>query len=120
MGVIVYSPMHSGLLTGAMTRERIQNFAADDWRRRDAEFKEPNLSRNLRVVDRLREMGTRHGRNPGEVAIAWTLHNPAVTGAIVGVRTAEQAKGIIGAADFRLSDAEVQEIEQALAEADAA
>jgi aryl-alcohol dehydrogenase-like predicted oxidoreductase len=114
IGVIVYSPMHSGLLTGAMTRQRIANFSHDDWRRRDANFQEPNLSRNLRLVELLREIGTRHGRSPGEVAIAWTVRNAAVTGAIVGVRSREQVRGIIGAAGFHLNDKEVMEIESAL------
>lgn len=114
IGVIVYSPMYSGLLTGAMTRQRIANFSPDDWRRRDANFQEPNLSRNLRVVELLREIGMRHGRSPGEVAIAWTLHHTAVTGAIVGVRRREQVRGIMGAAGFRLNDKEVMEIESAL------
>jgi len=114
IGVIVYSPMYSGLLAGAMTRQRIANFAPDDWRRRDQNFQEPNLSRNLRLVEVLREVGKRHGRTPGEVAIAWTLHNQAVTGAIVGVRSPEQVRGIIGAPQFRLNDKEVMEIEDAL------
>jgi aryl-alcohol dehydrogenase-like predicted oxidoreductase len=114
IGVIVYSPMYSGLLAGAMTRQRIANFAPDDWRRRDQNFQEPNLSRNLRLVEVLREVGKRHGRTPGEVAIAWTLHNQAVTGAIVGVRSSEQVRGIIGATQFRLNDKEVMEIEDAL------
>jgi aryl-alcohol dehydrogenase-like predicted oxidoreductase len=114
IGVIVYSPMYSGLLAGAMTRQRIANFAPDDWRRRDKNFQEPNLSRNLRLVEVLREVGKRHGRTPGEVAIAWTLHNQAVTGAIVGVRSPEQVRGIIGATQFRLNDKEVMEIEDAL------
>src|SRR6202008_2683895 len=85
IGVIVYSPMYSGLLSGAMTRARIQQFAADDWRGRNPNFQEPLLSRNLRLVQLLREIGSRHERAAGEVGIAWTLHNPAVTGAIVGV-----------------------------------
>ena len=114
IGVIVYSPMYSGLLAGAMTRQRIAKFAPDDWRRRDQNFQEPNLSRNLRLVEVLREVGKRHGRTPGEVAIAWTLHNQAVTGAIVGVRSPEQVRGIIGATQFRLNDKEVMEIEDAL------
>ena len=114
IGVIVYSPMYSGLLAGAMTRQRIANFAPDDWRRRDQNFQEPNLSRNLRLVEVLREVGKRHGRTPGEVAIAWTLHNQAVTGAIVGVRSPGQVRGIIGATQFRLNDKEVMEIEDAL------
>ncbi|HZQ67187.1 MAG TPA: aldo/keto reductase [Terriglobales bacterium] len=116
IGVIVYSPMHSGLLTGAMSRQRVASFSPDDWRRRNPDFQEPALSRNLRLVELMREIGQRYGRNPGEVAIAWTLHNPAVTAAIVGVRSPAQVDGILGAASFRLSEAEVQEIESALAQ----
>jgi aryl-alcohol dehydrogenase-like predicted oxidoreductase len=111
IGVINYSPMQSGLLTGAMTKERVANFPSDDWRRRNEDFKEPRLSRNLALADLLGAIGQRHGRSAGEVAIAWTLHNPAVTGAIVGGRTAEQVDGIIGAATFRLSEDEINEIE---------
>jgi aryl-alcohol dehydrogenase-like predicted oxidoreductase len=111
IGVIVYSPMASGLLTGAMTRQRIERMPDDDWRKRDDEFQEPALSRNLALVERLRAVGQRHGRSPGEVAIAWTLHNPAVTAAIVGARNPSQMDGIIGAARFRLSDDEVREVE---------
>lgn len=103
IGVIVYSPMMSGLLTGKMTRERIEQMPDDDWRKRDAEFQEPRLSQNLRLVEVLRSIGERHGRSPGEVAIAWTLRHPAVTGAIVGARRPSQIEGTIGAADFRLS-----------------
>jgi aryl-alcohol dehydrogenase-like predicted oxidoreductase len=112
IGVIVYSPMASGLLTGAMTRERVANFPQDDWRRGDAEFQEPRLSRNLALVDKLREIGGRHGRSAGEVALAWTLRHPAVTGAIVGGRNAGQVAGIIGAGAFRLSPEEIEEIEK--------
>lgn len=115
IGVIVYSPMYSGLLSGAMTRERISKFAADDWRKRNANFEEPLLSRNLRLAGLLGDIGDRHGRTAGEVAIAWTLHNSAVTAAIVGVRNREQVSGIIGAGEFRLSHAEFSEIEAALA-----
>ncbi len=111
IGVIVYSPMASGLLTGAMTRERAAKLPKDDWRRASSNFNEPKLSRNLALVERLREIGTRHGRSPGEVAIAWTLHNPAVTGAIVGARNASQAEGVMRAAELRLSDTELDEIE---------
>jgi aryl-alcohol dehydrogenase-like predicted oxidoreductase len=114
IGVIVYSPMHSGLLTGSMTRERIAAFPADDWRRRNPNFQEPLLSRNLQWVEVLRAVGKRHGRSPGEVAIAWTLRHPAVTGAIVGVRSPSQVAGIIGAGQFRLSESEVGEIESGL------
>jgi aryl-alcohol dehydrogenase-like predicted oxidoreductase len=113
-GVIVYSPMSAGLLTGAMTRERVANFTAEDWRRNLPNFQEPLLSRNLKLVERLREIGNRYDRTPGEVAIAWTLNNPAVTGAIVGFRSPKQVSGIIGAAEFRLPASEITEIENAL------
>lgn len=112
IGVIVYSPMASGLLTGAMTRERIENFPADDWRRMSDQYKEPLLTRNLALVDLLREIGARHGKTPGETALAWTLRRPEVTAAIVGLRRPGQADGTIGAADFRLSKAEIGEIER--------
>ena len=111
IGVLVYSPMKSGLLTGAMTRERVAAFPEDDFRRRVAAFQEPQLSRNLELAERLREIGGRHGRTAGEVAIAWTLRHPAVTAAIVGMRSAKQVEGVIGAAEFRLSPEEVAEIE---------
>jgi len=114
IGVIVYSPMSAGLLTGSMTRERVANFTREDWRRNLPNFQEPLLSRNLRLVERLREIGNRHRRSPGEVAIAWTLAHPAVTGAIVGFRSPKQVEGIIGSAEFRLSSGEMEEIEQAL------
>jgi len=111
IGVIVYSPMASGLLTGAMTRERAARLPKDDWRSTDPEFREPRLSRNLALVERLREIGKRRGRSPGEVAIAWTLRNPAVTGAIVGARNARQADGVMRVGEFQLTDKEVNEIE---------
>jgi aryl-alcohol dehydrogenase-like predicted oxidoreductase len=111
VGVIVYSPMKSGLLTGKMTRERIANMPADDFRKRTVNFQEPKLSRNLELVELLRRIGARHGRNPGEVAIAWTLRNPAVTAAIVGMRSAEQARGVLGALEFRLTPEEIAEID---------
>jgi len=114
IGVVVYSPMSAGLLTGAMTRERVAGFAAEDWRRNLPNFQEPLLSRNLRLVERLRDIGNRHERTPGGVAIAWTLNHPEVTGAIVGFRSAKQVSGIIGAAEFRLLPSEVLEIENAL------
>jgi aryl-alcohol dehydrogenase-like predicted oxidoreductase len=114
IGVIVYSPMYAGLLTGAMTRERVANFLPEDWRRNLPGFQEPELSRNLRVVEYLREIGRRHGRTPGEVAIAWTLKHPAVTAAIVGFRSPQQVQGIIGAAQFRLNPSEIAEIEAAI------
>jgi aryl-alcohol dehydrogenase-like predicted oxidoreductase len=110
----VYSPMSAGLLTGSMTRERVANFSAEDWRKNLPNFREPLLSRNLRVVERLRKIGNRHQRSPGEVAIAWTLKNPAVTGAIVGFCSPKQVSGIVGAAELFLSSAEMEEIEDAL------
>jgi len=112
IGVIVYSPMASGLLTGGMTRERAAKLPRDDWRSGSADFTEPNLSRSLALVDRLREIGQRHGRSPGEVAIAWTLRNPSVTGAIVGARNSRQANGVMRAGELQLSDKEVNEIEE--------
>jgi aryl-alcohol dehydrogenase-like predicted oxidoreductase len=115
IGVIVYSPMASGLLSGAMTRERIARFPEDDWRKRSPNFQEPLLSRNLKLVELLRAIGKRRNATPGEVAIAWTLRNPAVTAAIVGIRSEEQVSGIAGAADVRLSSDEMQQINQALA-----
>lgn len=115
IGVINYSPMVSGLLTGAMTRERIAHLPADDWRRNNARFQEPQLSRNLQLVELLREIGAPHGRSPGEVAIAWTLRHPAVTAAIVGGRSAKQVEGVIGAATFRLQPEEIARIEEFLA-----
>ena len=111
LGVIVYSPMASGLLTGTMTRERVANLPASDWRSRDVEFQEPRLSKNLALVERLREVGERHERPPGQVAIAWVLRNPAVTGAIVGARNAKQVEGNVGAASLHLTDEEIAEIE---------
>ncbi|PWT84431.1 MAG: aldo/keto reductase [Acidobacteria bacterium] len=112
LGVIVYSPMASGLLTGAMTRERVARLPADDWRRNNPAFQEPRLSQNLALVERLRIIGARHDESPGEVAIAWTLRNPVVTGAIVGARNAKQVDGIIGGATFRLTPDEIKEIEE--------
>jgi aryl-alcohol dehydrogenase-like predicted oxidoreductase len=113
IGVIVYSPMYSGLLTGAMTRARIASLAADDWRQHDANFQEPRLSHNLRLVQLLREIGARHNCSPGEVAIAWTLTNPAVTGAIVGMRNRDQVRGVVAAGEVTLPANELEEIELA-------
>jgi len=114
IGVIVYSPMRSGLLSGVMTRERTLSLPADDWRRSDPDFQEPRLSQNLRLVEKLRAIGKRYGRTPGEVAIAWTLRHPAVTGAIVGLRRPEQVAGVAGASDLHLSPSDLEEIESAL------
>jgi aryl-alcohol dehydrogenase-like predicted oxidoreductase len=106
IGVINYSPMVSGLLTGKMTAERVAALPADDWRRRAVEFKEPRLSRNVKLVELLREIGNAHNVSPGVVAIAWTLRNPAITAAIVGGRSAEQVEGVVPALEFRLTDEE--------------
>ena len=114
IGVLGYSPMLSGLLTGAMTRERIDALAASDWRRNNKEFQEPQLSANLALVEVLRAIGARHGLSAGEVAIAWTLRDPVVTAAIVGGRSASQVDGVVGAAGFTLSAEELAEIEGAL------
>ena len=106
VGVIVYSPMGSGMLTGAMTRERVAALPSNDWRSRNEQFKEPKLTANLRLVEQLRSIGAPHGRSAAEVAVAWTLNHPAVTGAIVGARSAQQVDGVIGAMDFRLTPQE--------------
>jgi aryl-alcohol dehydrogenase-like predicted oxidoreductase len=111
IGVIVYSPMKSGMLSGAMTRERIAAMPEDDFRRRTPNFQEPLLTRNLELVEILRRIGQRHGRTPGEVAIAWTLRHPVVTAAIVGLRTPQQLDGVAGAADLRLSEEEIAEVD---------
>jgi aryl-alcohol dehydrogenase-like predicted oxidoreductase len=111
IGVIVYSPMKSGLLTGKMTKERVAALPDDDFRKRALAFQEPNLSRNLELAQLMKRIGERHGRSAGEIAIAWTLRHPAVTAAIVGMRSAEQARGVLGALDFRLSAQEIDEID---------
>jgi len=111
IGVIVYSPMASGLLTGAMTRARAAKLPKTDWRSAHPDFTEPNLSRNLALVENLREIAKRHNRSVGEVAIAWTLRQPAVTGAIVGARNAQQAEEVMRAGDLRLTDEDLHEIE---------
>ncbi|HEX5572807.1 MAG TPA: aldo/keto reductase, partial [Ktedonobacterales bacterium] len=115
IGVIAYAPMASGLLSGKMTRERVAALPRDDWRSHSEQFAEPQLSRSLYLVETLRDIGSRHGRTAGEVAIAWTLRRPEVTGAIVGARRPEQLDGVIGAGAFRLDDDEIAEIEAAQA-----
>jgi len=112
IGVIVYSPMMSGLLSGRMTQERISNFPEDDWRKNNPEFREPRLSRNLWLAELLKNIGRHHGLSAGEVAIAWTLRLSAVTGAIVGGRSPAQVEGIVGAANFRLSEDEIDGIDR--------
>jgi aryl-alcohol dehydrogenase-like predicted oxidoreductase len=115
IGVISYSPMASGLLTGAMTRERAAALPENDFRSRGAEFKEPRLSKNIELVERLRQVGQRLGRSPGEIAIAWILRHPAITGVIVGARNAKQVEGVVGAADVTLTEQDIAEIEGAAA-----
>ena len=111
VGIIAYSPMGSGMLTGTMTRQRVENLPEDDWRRRSPQFQEPLLTRNLKLADKLKEIAARHNRSAGETALAWVLANPVVIGAIVGVRNAEQVNGVIGAMEFRLNPGEIAEIE---------
>jgi aryl-alcohol dehydrogenase-like predicted oxidoreductase len=110
IGVIVYSPMGSGLLTGAMTRDRIAHLPENDWRKRGDQFTEPRLSRNLALVERLRAVAERHDTTPGAVAVAWTLRNPAVDGAITGFRRPEQVDPILAAASLELTDEDVAAI----------
>ncbi|GCE05717.1 aldo/keto reductase [Dictyobacter aurantiacus] len=114
IGVIVYSPMASGLLSGRMSKERIQNMPQDDWRQRDSEFQEPRLSRNLELANILNDIAFPHNVTAGVVAVAWTLQNPAVTAAIVGVRNVEQVEEMIMAAEFRLTDLEQEQINKFL------
>lgn len=116
IGVLAYAPMKSGLLTGAMTKQRAESLPKDDWRTRSPFFQEPQLTRNLRLVDLLKEIGARHGRSPGEVAVAWTLRRPEVTAAIVGFRNPGQVDGILGAAEFRLNQDEIRTIETFMTE----
>jgi aryl-alcohol dehydrogenase-like predicted oxidoreductase len=111
IGVIAYSPMGSGLLTGTMTRERVATLAADDWRSKNSEFQEPKLSENLTIAQRVKVVADRRGVSPGAVAAAWTLQNPAVTGAIIGARNARQVEEIFPHADVTLAPEEVAEIQ---------
>jgi aryl-alcohol dehydrogenase-like predicted oxidoreductase len=110
--VIVYSPMASGLLTGKMTRERIESLPENDWRRDSQRFQDPQLSRNLEVVERLKAVAERHGVTPGAVAVAWTLRHPAVHGAITGFRRPEQVDPILAAVELELSDEDAAELER--------
>lgn len=114
IGVLAYSPMGSGLLTGTMTRERLANLPTDDWRTRSPHFQEPLLTRNLKIAAKVVEIADREGRTPGEIAIAWVLKNAAVTGAIVGIRTPEQVAGIAGGLDYRLDAATAAELDRFL------
>jgi aryl-alcohol dehydrogenase-like predicted oxidoreductase len=111
IGVIVYSPMGSSLLTGKMTRERIERLPEDDWRKHHPRFQEPQLSRHLALVQRLKAVAARYDTTPGAVAVAWTLRHPAVDGAIVGFRRRDQVDPMLAAAGLELSDDDVDEIE---------
>ena len=111
IGVIVYSPMQSGLLTGTMTRERFAAMPANDWRKKAKYFQEPYFTQGLELVERLKTVGARYGKSASETAIAWTLRHPAVTAAIVGARHPDQLDGIVGAAGLTLSDDDIKEID---------
>jgi aryl-alcohol dehydrogenase-like predicted oxidoreductase len=111
IGVIVYSPMQAGLLTGSMTRERIAALPEDDWRRRSDDFREPLLSRNLELQHLFAHIGAPHGHSAAVVALAWALRRPEVTGAIVGARSAAQVDGFEAALTFRLSSDELAQID---------
>jgi aryl-alcohol dehydrogenase-like predicted oxidoreductase len=117
IGVIAYGPMGYGLLTGAMTAERVARMPSDDWRRRDDEFQEPRLSRHIALARLLADIGKRHGGRPSaEVALAWVLANPAITGAIAGGRSAEQVEGFVGAMSLRLTSEDLERIQTFRAE----
>ena len=120
IGVINYSPMQSGLLTGTMTRERFAALPEGDWRRNSRFFQEPMFSKAQFLVEHLRAIGAKHGRSPGEVAIAWTLRHPAITATIVGARKPQQINELMGAATFRLSQEEVEQLDAAMADYEAA
>jgi aryl-alcohol dehydrogenase-like predicted oxidoreductase len=111
IGVIVYSPMGSGLLTGSMTRERIASLPEDDWRKHSRGFQEPELSRNLALVERLEAVAGGLGTTTGAVAVAWALRNSAVDGAIVGFRRPDQVDPILGAANLELGEDDIATIE---------
>ncbi len=114
IGIIAYSPMGSGMLTGTMTRERIAQFPSDDWRRNSIHFQEPRLTRNLQIADEVKSLARKHGKTAAEVAIAWVLADTAVTGAIVGARKPEQIAGFIGAMEWRLPEEDVAHLRSKL------
>jgi aryl-alcohol dehydrogenase-like predicted oxidoreductase len=116
IGVIAYSPMQAGLLTGGITPERVAGLPEDDWRRRGEDFQEPRLTRNLKLQRLMAEIGSRHGHSSAVVALAWVLRSPQVTGAIVGARRPSQVDGFIGAMEFRLGPDEVEEVGRFLKE----
>jgi aryl-alcohol dehydrogenase-like predicted oxidoreductase len=113
--VICYSPMQSGLLTASFNASRVTRLAADDWRRRSAEFRNPRLGRSLALRDALQPIAWHHRTTISAVAIAWVLAWPGVTGAIVGARSAEQVNGWIRAATLELSAADLDTIATAIA-----
>jgi len=113
-GVIVYSPMQSGILTDGFSAERVAAMAEDDWRKRSPQFQEPALSRNIELRDALRPIARRHAVTVAAVAVAWTIAWPGVTAAIVGARSPEQVEGWIGAAGLELSNEDLDEIADAL------
>jgi len=112
IGVIAYSPMASGMLTGSMTMERVKNFPDNDWRKGSPDFTEPKLSRNLNIVEKLEAIGKKYDRNLGEIAIAWVLTNPAVSGAIVGARNEKQVMGVYHASEFDLDKNDIKDIDE--------
>ncbi|MGA9295674.1 MAG: aldo/keto reductase [Ignavibacteriaceae bacterium] len=112
IGALAYSPMASGMLTGSMTLKRVNNFPDNDWRKGSPDFTEPELSRNLHIVEKLKAIGKKYDRNPGETAIAWVLTNPAVTGAIAGARNEKQVEGVYHASEFELSIEDIKEIDE--------
>jgi aryl-alcohol dehydrogenase-like predicted oxidoreductase len=113
-GVIGYSPLQSGILTERFSRDRLKSLAADDWRRRSADFQPPRLAKNLALRDALVPIARQHGTTVSAVAIAWTLAWPGVTGAIVGARTPEQVDGWIAAASLELTLADLDQIARAI------
>jgi aryl-alcohol dehydrogenase-like predicted oxidoreductase len=113
IGVIVYSPLQSGLLSGKMTRERVRNMPESDWRSRDSEFTEPRLTRNLKIADVLKDIAAEHNTTAASIAVAWTLNHSAITGAIVGARRPDQVDGFIDAPDLQLTRDNLRQIEDA-------
>lgn len=120
IGVVAYSPMQKGLLTGKVTRERVQNFAEDDHRRRDPQFQEPLLGRNLELAEGLRGIAERTGRTVAQLAIAWVLRRPEVTSAIVGARQPKQIEEICNQGHWTLNSEDLTDIESLLAAREAA
>jgi aryl-alcohol dehydrogenase-like predicted oxidoreductase len=120
VGILAYSPMQAGLLTGAFTAERAAALPADDWRHGNPLFQEPQLSANLRVVERLRPIAARLGVGVAEVALAWVLRLPEMTSAIAGARSPEQIRQTALAGDLTLPADALAEIDAILAEREAA